>query len=633
MFARLVAGWANHLDPYGARLLVDGITVPALPESGGSFEGVTRMLWSLGAWLSQPGRPATLTWRGVSYDIPALMKRALVNGCDPDCPANWGWQRVPGYRDQRTVEAGNTLFNLWQARDAVWADMTPGERQDVIGYHTLHSPRPPAWGNNWSLFWLTNHASRKALGESYDLELIDSILDTYIDRAYISDGWNDDGFVRGSNEFDDYNWWVFTTFQLMWVMLDGNRRPDKRDSILGRIRQLMAHYPYFFGADGSYTEYGRSLSYKFSRLGAPLLAYKMGAWPYSAGMLKRLAGRHLRWYFDRGGVNADGIIIQPLTYQGNEGIRDPYIATGSVYWAMQAFCGLWNLTDDDPFWSVDEEPLPVEQGNFIKVFPQPGWVLTGTQKTGMVQRFNGGSSHGDLPTYNARYAKYVYATGAPFNCGLAGGDPSPDGMLCLSDGQRYGHRGNNLAWAVGEPGWLRMRYIEQVAGQEHEIDTTLVCWGELHLRAHRVKLASTAQSPIFASEGAAPLGYSPGMCFEQARDPDACISAAWLTIEEDRRPTGRGVAIRGLRGYTRPSLTTAWQGHAHLNSVYREYALPMLETSQLEPVHELVCLVHIGQDETLPAIKETQAAAEWLPDGTVRITGPDGSVLTVPALG
>ena len=633
MFSRLVAGWANHLDDYGARLLIDGITVPSLPEAGGAFEGVTRMLWGLGAWLSQPGRPTTLTWRGAAYDVAALMKRALVNGCDPECPSNWGWKRVPGFRDQHTVETGNTIFNLWQARETVWASMSPVERQNVIGYHELHSPRPPAWGNNWSLFWLTNHASRRALGEQHNLELIDSILDEYIDRAYIHDGWNDDGFTRGANEFDDYNWWVFTSHQLMWVMADGDRRPDRRDVILDRVRQLMVHYPYFFGEDGSYTEYGRSLSYKFSRLGAPLFAYKLGSWPYSDGMLKRLVGRHLRWYFDRGAVNADGILIQPLTFQGNEGIRDPYIATGSVYWAMQAFCGLWSIPDDDPFWSAEEEPLPVEQADFVKVFPQPGWVVVGTKDSGMVQRFNGGSSHGDLSTYNARYGKYVYATAAPFNSGLAGGEPAPDGMLCLSDGQRYGHRSGNLAWAVGEPGWLRMRYTERAAGLEHKIDTTIVCWGEVHLRAHRVTLNPTLRAPLFAVEGAAALGYSPGMGFEQASLPAECASAGWLTIEEDRRHTGRGVAIRGLRGYSAPSLTTAWQGHTNLNSVFREYALPLLEVRPLEPVHELVCLVHIGQDETLPQIYDMQASAEWLPDGSLNVTAPDGTVIIVPAPG
>jgi hypothetical protein len=50
LWARLVAGWAEHLDPNGARLLIDGI--PNRHDAGGSYEGVTRMLWGLGGWLS-----------------------------------------------------------------------------------------------------------------------------------------------------------------------------------------------------------------------------------------------------------------------------------------------------------------------------------------------------------------------------------------------------------------------------------------------------------------------------------------------------------------------------------------------------------------------------------------------------
>ena len=58
--------------------------IPNDRETGGSYEGVTRMLWGLGSWLSYPDRPAQLEWRGVTYDLEALTYRALVNGCDPD---------------------------------------------------------------------------------------------------------------------------------------------------------------------------------------------------------------------------------------------------------------------------------------------------------------------------------------------------------------------------------------------------------------------------------------------------------------------------------------------------------------------------------------------------------------------
>ena len=76
LWSRLVVGWARHLDESGARTLIDG--VPNAADAGGSYEGVTRMLWGLGGWLSQPGRPAILRWRGETFDAEALLRRALV---------------------------------------------------------------------------------------------------------------------------------------------------------------------------------------------------------------------------------------------------------------------------------------------------------------------------------------------------------------------------------------------------------------------------------------------------------------------------------------------------------------------------------------------------------------------------
>ena len=87
LWARLVAGWANNLNASGSRTLMDGI--PNYADAGGSYEGVTRMLWGLGSWLPDAERPAQLEWRGVTYDLEQLTYRALVNGCDPDALGSW----------------------------------------------------------------------------------------------------------------------------------------------------------------------------------------------------------------------------------------------------------------------------------------------------------------------------------------------------------------------------------------------------------------------------------------------------------------------------------------------------------------------------------------------------------------
>ena len=617
LWGRLVAGWAHSLDASGGRTLLEGVSNAS--DAGGSYEGVTRMLWGLGGWLSRPGRPTTVHWRGEAFDTEALLRRAIVAGCDPQSPGYWGRGTRRGEYDQRTVESGQVAFALWQSRARVWARLEAREREHVVAWLERFGRVPATWRNNWALFWVLNHAGRKALGVRHDQAVIDAALD-YLDDVYCGDGWYDDGPRRGTRHFDDYNWWVFGMHVLAWARCDGASQPDRQARLLGRVRASMAHFPYFFAADGAYAEYGRSLAYKFARLGAPLWAYQLGAWPHPTGMLRRLVGRHVRWYVDRGALRPDGTLRQSLTADGSVEIREPYIATGSPYWAMQAFGGLWSLPDDAPFWTAPEEPLPVEHGDFTRVLPQPGWVVAGTRASGTVARYNAGSQHDP-----AKYGKFVYATAAPFNVGLAEGQAAPDGMLCLTDGRELGHRDATSASAVSKPGWLRMRHSQTVAGAAHTVDTTIVVRGELHLRAHRITLGAGSRAPLGVVEGAAPLGYAPGVRPMITGDP----IAGW----EGATAEGRGVAIARVRGYDGQRRAATWLGRDGLNSVHGRYALPLLTVARLDPVHELICLVHIGGADRDPAtLRAEVAAADWGEDGTFTLVWGDGARVVVPPL-
>jgi hypothetical protein len=616
IWARLVAGWARSLDSSGARTLIDGVSNAA--DAGGSYEGVTRMLWGLGGWLSHAERPAVLRWRGEAFDLQALARRALAAGTDPRSRGYWGRAPSSGEYDQRTVESGQVAFVAWQTRGRIWAGLSDEQREHLLVWLERFGQRPASWRNNWALFWALNHAGRKALGARHDQAILDSALD-YLDGVYCGEGWYDDAPQRGVNHFDDYNYWVFGTHVLAWAQCDGATQPDRRARLLDRVRQSMQHFPYFFAADGGYAEYGRSLSYKFARLGAPLWAYRLGCWPHAPGMLRRLVGRHLRWYLDRGAMRADGTLRQSLTGAGSLAVREPYISTGATYWAMLAFAGLWSVPDDDPFWSADEQPLPVERGDFVRVFAQPGWVVSGTRATGAVQRFNAGSTG----HYTAKYDKFLYSSAAPFDVGLADGAPAPDSMLCLTDGQAIGHRAGSLAAAVGAPGWLRMRYQQQVAGGTHTIDTTIVMRGELHLRAHRISLDAAAKGPVGALEGPAPLGYLDGEQPLIASDS----AAGW----EYAAAGSRSVGIVRLRGYDGQRRAAAWRGRADLNSVYGRSVLPLLSVSRLDPVHELVCLVHTGAAIDDPgALVGQVASADWRPNGSFHVNWADGMEVEVP---
>lgn len=613
LWARLVAGWADHLDESGARLLIDGVT--NIHDRGGSYEGVTRMLWGLGGWLSVPGRPPAVTWRGVEYDIRALTRRALLNGTDPESTGFWGFPPTPGTYEQRTVESGQVAFAVWQSRAHIWDTLTPPERQQIVDWLAATGERPPLWRNNWALFWALNHHVRASLGVEHDPTLVAEVL-AYLDTVYCGDGWYDDGPAPGTNHFDDYNLWVFSSHVLAWAQIEPGLEDRKRE-LLDRIRLQMHHLPWFFAADGGYTEYGRSLSYKFARLGAPLWAYHAGAWPHSTGLLKRLVGRHLRWYVDRGAVRTDGSLRQELTSEGSAAVRETYISTGATYWAMQAFGGLWSLADDDPFWTVDEQPLPVEAGDFIRVMKEPGFVLVGTQRTGAVQRFSAKSNH-----YAAKYGKFHYATAAPFNVGLADGIPLPDGMLALTDGVSLGHRSEISASATGESGWLRFRYGQTIGIVRHTAETIIVPLGEAHLRIHRIELDSSSGTEFHAIEGAAALGYPHG-----AIPSVGCTGfASWAAH------AGVTNAIAPVRGYLEPCAPSGF-GAPDANSVFGRQVIPSLRSVALIDGAVLISVVHIGSVLDDPGtLADLVRSVAFEGSDVCRIELGDGTVVTVPAL-
>jgi hypothetical protein len=608
LWSRLVAGWANSLNSSGNRTLMDGITNDR--ETSGSYEGVTRMLWGLGSWLSYPERPAQLEWRGVTYDLEALTYRALVNGCDPNASGSWHYEPVPRPDwDQRTVESAQVAFVTWQTRQRIWSRMSETERDHVVGWLDLVGKRPSQWGNNWALFWVLNHTARKALGVPHDQTIIGEVLTDFMDGVYCGDGWYDDGMVRGGNYFDNYITWVFGMHVMAWSEMDGTSMPERRDELLKRVGAWMQHFPYFFAADGATVEYGRSLAYKFCRLGAPLWSYKLGLWTHSVGMLKRLVGKHLRWYVDRGAVRNDGTLRQSLTASGSPEVIERYISTGATYWAMQAFSGLWSLPDDDPFWTAEEEPLPAEQSDFVKVFQQPGWVLTA--KDGHVEQFNAGAVH---PGYGNKYTKLVYSTRNPFNVGLDGGQPSLDSCLCLNEGGIRAQREGVLAFAADES-WLRSRYAIEVSGHRHIVDTTLVMLGDIHLRAHRITLDPAAKG-VTAEEGSAPLGYDAGAV------PTIHAQDDWsfATFGEN------AVGIRAVQGYSSAAQVVAGSP----NSVYGYNLLAVLTAAPLNEHHELICAVYAGgATNNAPFMQLEQAG--WDANGQF-VAHVNDKVISVPLL-
>jgi hypothetical protein len=177
-----------------------------------------------------------------------------------------------------------------------------------------------------------------------------------------------------------------------------------------------------------------------------------------------------------------------------------------------------------------------------------------------------------------------------------------------------GQRESILNYVVTQSGCLRTCYPIQVNGHQHIIDTTLIPMGDIHLRAHRIVLNSTADQ-VTAEEGSAPLGYDAGAV------PVIRSENGWLLMES----AGNSVGIKPIQGYTAAAQIVTGSP----NSVYGHNLLAILNASPLKQQHELICVVYAGglpDHNSLPNIEQ----AGWNLDGQF-VAQVNGETISVPA--
>ena len=150
------------------------------------------------------------------------------------------------------------------------------------------------------------------------------------------------------------------------------------------------------------------------------------------------------------------------------------------------------------------------------------------------------------------------------------------------------------------------------------IDTVIVIRGEQHIRAHRVTLDPRTHRPLAALEGSAPLGYIQGDV------PSLLAGDGWQVAGVG----GRAVGILALRGYDG---TRLWTGEAGINSVYPFSVVPALTVRDVQPVHDLLCMVYSGGALENAAIQQVDITGGWQSDGSFRLTW-NGKTTVVPAL-
>jgi hypothetical protein len=572
ILARVTYGYVRAADKQGsyARVLYPDDRRDS-PDAVDALEAFARVASVWGAWLSNGNNPSTLEYNERTLHVDEILYRALLEGTDPAKPRTF-WGRMRGM-DQRLVEAADLALAVWFSRERVFNHMNERERGQVMAW-LAQVDGQDTYYDNWVLFPAIAQAVRLQLGYAVDERELDARLEQMA-AFYRGDGWYVDG---PGAEYELYNAWMFGWHYVLWALIDGGRRPEHRDLVLQRARSFLAGFQYFFGSNGSFVAWGRSIVYRFAAIACFATGYLLQCAPLSPGALRRLSSGCLKYFYDREFMDPDEHYIRQGFHGDFPPAAEAYISPGSPAWACHGLFAL-SFAEDDPFWTATEEALPVERDDFELALPTPGFLLSGRRATGQVLLLNAGSGHQpENPRHNylSKYGKLVYSTHFPFNVLPAGQTYAPDAMVALTlDDRAYAHRFVNRVHGVA-PGMMWSEFVEIVDGEPQLLRVAIVLWGDVQVRLSLVQ--PTRRVRVVEAPGA--LG---------------CEGAAFVTRESNRaqgweyaQAEGRALAIQRLVGYDEQRASEPFCDYSNINLAYPYAEQPLV--MEREPGSRTRCL-------------------------------------------
>lgn len=533
------------------------------PDSVDGLEAFARIAVAWGARLRNPNNPETLQFQGHEINIADLLKQGLLDGTNPESPDTY-WGDIEDM-DQRIVENSNIAMAVWLSHERVFFRMTEPERAQVIAWLSQVDGKE-TWPDNWIFFPALSLAVRRRLGYPFSESDLDARLEQMA-AFYRGDGWYADGT---GNEFDLYNAWMFGCHYLMWAWIDGERRPDHRQLVLERAQLFLDQFPYFFGANGSYVAWGRSLVGRFAATIIFQLGHLLKINSPQLGLYRRIASGCLRYFVDHDCIDPAGHFARQGFHGDFPQAGESYMAPGSPLSACHALFAL-SFDADDPFWTEPEAPLPVEREDFEVAFSTPGFVLSGRRATGQVILLNSRSGHAadvPRPDYTPKYGKFAYSTHFPFNVAPVGNSYAPDAMIALTqDGLTFGHRDVTRAGGA-TPRMMWCTFDEEIEGQSQKLQVVVLLWNDQQVRLAHI----WPTLPVRAFEAPGALGCSDVKKIKRHSDP----VLGWEYAEAE----GRAIGMRRLHGYDGQCVSAPFLNHPNLNLAYPYSEQPMVYETQ-----------------------------------------------------
>jgi hypothetical protein len=503
------------------------------------------------------------------------------------------------------VEAAAVAIGLHETRPWLF-DQLDGKAQDDIRTWLGSFVGKRTHQNNWVLFQVVTEQFLAEVDGPHDPAEIERGLDA-IEQWYLGDGWYSDG---AGHRFDYYIGWAMHLYPLLWSRIAGAGDGGRTSLYRQRLREFLAQYQYFFGADGAPVHQGRSLTYRYACTAPLWLGELFGATPLDPGQSRRIASGAVRHFTEHGVPGEDGLLSLGW-YEPFLPVTQYYSGPGSPYWASKAFVGLL-LPPEHPAWTQPELPGPNDVADQVAAMPAPGFLLHSTRQDGIVRLVNHGSDYDDNP----HYAKLAYSSHTAPGTAEAAWRADVDNHIAVlaPDGTATRRAGIERIAVGGDQ--ARSRYTAVLPGGDTNcvIETAALVRGPFEIRAHLVH----APAGLAARDG----GYAVA---------GSTATAPTLRTSEGDRPwaiavgaDGLASVIIGLHGWAEAGV----RAEAEADAFGPRPAVPYLLSGpreHAETVH--VSLVVLTGDAVYPDALAAELTAEVdgrrvlvrLPGGTAEL--------------
>ncbi len=488
------------------------------------MEGFSRSFIMGGPWLASSDS-SSFTHGGRTVDVAEFYKCGILAGTDPNHPEYWG--DIVDFA-QHLVECASLAWSLYLSKEKIWDTFTDAEKKQVADY-LFQCTKVKYHQNNWLLFNVITNAVLKKLGMPYSQEQIDANIKA-CDHMYLGAGWYRDGKI---NRIDYYSAWAFHYYYLIWTILDGDSKPDIAQMHKARANEFVNTFQYFFSADGSAPCFGRSMIYRFGYLAPVALGQHLGILDIAPGKIRSMMNLGMKFYFDNPILTEAGHLSVGFL-RANEKMLEHYSCGGSPYWATKAYNALL-IGKNDPFWGVEEEPLPIHETDYVKTIKDIGISLVGTKKSGHVQLINHKAYH-DKADYNDKYTNFAYSSIFSYEAGTVYKSFNCDNALQFSDDGINWRQRWNMENLYAEKGFLGSTYSLHGVDDEGRGYSSTVIKDDFLVNFHKIQTSKELQY----KEGGYPLGWDEGVCKTESSD-----TAEMASVQ------GKISYVRNVQGYTR----------------------------------------------------------------------------------